>query len=194
MTSSAGTGRNATLPIVVAAMFIVVAVASVAGTYVVTRNYEAAHPFLTTVVTISTLSLSLTQSETSYVTMTTTQVSLQTVNMNYGYEYGYGQGCYPPGCMTNTYVPSQATQCMDSFAYRWLQYGQTCVAGTLSSQGSCLLLYDYYDHVTYVLMGYGGLAPSATFVIAVGYVLKLGYTSTPCAGIPFQVSFFLPYG
>lgn len=192
MSSPAGTGHNAILPIVVAAMFIVVAIASVAGTYVVTRNYEVAHPVLSTVVSMSTVSL--TQSETSYITMTSTQVSLQTVNVNYGYEYGYGQGCYPPGCTTNTYVPNQAIQCMDSFAYRWLQSGQTCIAGTLSYQGSCLLLYDYYVGATYVLLGYGGLAPNGTYAIAVGYVLKLGYTSTPCAGIPFQVSFFLPTG
>jgi hypothetical protein len=199
MTSPVGTRRNViSVSFVVGALLI--AVASVAGTYLVTSSYDAAHPIISAVTSVSTVSLTL--PETSYVTQT--QLSLQTHTVTaeggYGYEYGYGQSCYG-GCYHPQYpqcggYPYACTtlnyQVVECNAYRWLQSGQSCIAGSLSYQGSCLLMYDSYDGNTYVLLGYGAPTPSGDYVTAVGYVLS--YSSSTCTGIPFQVSYFLPTG
>jgi len=179
------TSRNIILPLSFVLGVLLIAIVSVAGTYLVTSSYDAAHPVVSEVTSISTVSV--TQSQTSYTTQT--QLSVQTVYaQGSGYLYGYGQSCYPSGCTTSSYEVSQCN------AYRWLQTGQTCISGSLSYQGTCLLMYDYYDGVTYVLFGYGApvSTPSGAYAMAVGYVLSVGYNPSPCGGIPFQVSYFLP--
>ena len=201
MTSSASTSRNVTLPVSVAVvvLLIVVAIVASAGSYVLTTTYDASHPLVSSVTVVSTVSV--TSSETSYVTQT--QVSLQTPIVTvtavggYGYEYGYGQSCYG-GCYHPQYpecggYPYACT----TFAYEvnecnayTLQNGQSCVAGSLTYQGSCLLMYDSYDGNTYALIGYGAPTPTGDYITAVGYVLN--YAPTTCTGIPFVVSYFLP--
>jgi len=184
--SSPDSTRRVTVPIsfIAGALLIIVAVVSIAGTYAVTRSYDASHPVISAVTSISTVST--TQSETSYVTVTQNQ-TLSAAGP-YAYLYGYGANCYPAGCVTNGYSLAQCA------GYRWLQSGQSCIAGSLSYQGTCLLMYDYDDGITYVLFGYGAPVgtPSGAYSIAVGYVLTPSYNSSPCGGIPFQVSYFLP--
>ena len=178
--------RTTTIPLsfFVGALLIIVIVVSVAGTYVLTRSYDASYPILSAVTSLSTVSA--TQPETSYVTVTQDQtVSGAVAN---AYLYGYGPSCYPAGCVTNGYALAQCS------GYKSLQNGQSCIAGSLSYQGTCLLMYDYDDGITYVLFGYGAPVgtPSGAYSIAVGYVLTPSYNSSPCGGIPFQVSYFLP--
>jgi len=184
--SSESRRRTVTIPLAlfVGALLIIVVAFSIAGTYVVTRSYGAAQPVLSAVTSISTVSM--TQSETSYVTVTQNQTV--SAAAPYGYLYGYGPSCYPGGCVTNGYALAQCS------GYKWLQSGQSCIAGSLSYQGTCLLMYDYGDGITYVLFGYGApvATPSGAYSIAVGYVLTPSYNSSPCGGVPFQVSYFLP--
>jgi len=158
---------------------LLIAIVAVAGTYLVTSSYDVSHPMISAVTTVSTVSW--TQSETSFVTQT--MVSLQTVTLgNYGYQYGYGPGCYGGTCY------QQNPACSGYLLYG-LQAGQTCIAGTLSYQASCVLLYDSFDGNTYVLLGGAAPNPSTNYATVVGY--PLSYSSYPCTGVSFQVSYFI---
>ena len=178
--------RTTTIPLsfFVGALLIIVIVVSVSGTYVLTRSYDASYPILSAVTSLSTVSA--TQPETSYVTVTQNQTVSAVAP--YAYLYGYGPSCYPAGCVTNGYALAQCS------GYRSLQSGQSCIAGSLSYQGACLLMYDYDDGITYVLYAPGApvATPSGAWGAAVGYVLFPNYNSGPCRGVPFQVSYFLP--
>jgi hypothetical protein len=180
---------------VVAALLIVVAAVSAGGAYFATSSYDAAHPFMSTVSSVSTVSL--TQAAMSYVTRTEVNIQTQTVTggtygFGYGYQYVYGYG---PSCYGGCYYPQyparyRVIECNAAYLYG-LQTWQSCIAGSVGYQGSCLFLYDSYDGNTYVLLGNAASArPTTTYANVVGYVLSA--SPYPCVGIPFEVSYYLP--
>jgi hypothetical protein len=164
-----------------AAIVLVVILASIMATYVVTSSYYVGHPQISTVNYSTTATVSQTETDTSYSTLTQTSVStsISTQNPN----YYYGKPNYPN--YNPNYNPYPNYQCQYPYYNSQYCYGNQyqSYSGTVSQSGTCILFYTstgtYYLDLSHLN---GNPYPSGSVTIY-GYV-ESNYYQGPCGEYP----------